>query len=213
MFLTKLFQRSKLPTRAFSIHNNTPEHQSKHRKIMSLYDLAPNYGYYCYISPSALLSGEVFMQDYIQVFDNAVLRGDINVIRIASYTSVGANSVLRTVASLPTGVPAVLQVGANVIIEPGCTLVSCDIGNKCWIGAKSVILEGAKLSDESMIGPNSIVPPGRLIPSGQLWAGNPVRFIRHLTGAEKYHIKSTSEWMEKYGKSLNDEYSQYKTGY
>jgi carbonic anhydrase/acetyltransferase-like protein (isoleucine patch superfamily) len=66
---------------------------------------------------------------------------------------------------------------------------------KCWVGPKSVILEGAKLSDECMIGPNSVVPPGRLIPTGQLWAGNPVRFIRNLTAAEKWNIKATADWM------------------
>ena len=46
-----------------------------------------------------------------------------------------------------------------------------------------------------MIGPNSVVPPGRLIPTGQLWAGNPVRFIRNLTAAEKWNIKDTADWM------------------
>jgi len=47
-----------------------------------------------------------------------------------------------------------------------------------------VILEGAKIEKGSAIGPNSVVPPGRLIPSGQLWAGNPVEYIRDLTKSE-----------------------------
>ena len=46
-----------------------------------------------------------------------------------------------------------------------------------------------KVEDESMVGPNSVVPPGRLIPSHQLWAGNPVKYVRDLTKAEIWTIK------------------------
>jgi carbonic anhydrase/acetyltransferase-like protein (isoleucine patch superfamily) len=52
-----------------------------------------------------------------------------------------------------------------------------------------VILEGAKIEDESVIGPNSVVPPGRYIPGHELWAGNPVKFIRHLTKKEIWSIR------------------------
>jgi carbonic anhydrase/acetyltransferase-like protein (isoleucine patch superfamily) len=76
------------------------------------------------------------------------------------------------------------------VIQPGCTLISCTIGQQCLIGAKSVILEGAKIEDESIIGPNSVVPPGRLIPSHQLWAGNPVKYIRDLTKSEIWTIRT-----------------------
>ena len=181
--------------------------------MVALYELQPEFGYYNFISPSAILSGEVMMQDSIKIEDNVVIRGDINVVRIGTQVSIGANSVLRTVASLPTGSPAILEIAQNTVIEPGCTQVSCEIGAKVWVGAKSVILEGAKLNDECMIGPNSVVPAGRLIPSGQLWAGNPVRYIRNLTAAEKYHIKAVSEHNSDHAQKLAHEYSQYKTGY
>ena len=64
-----------------------------------------------------------------------------------------------------------------------------------------------------MIGPNSVVPPGRFIPSGQLWAGNPVQFVRNLTGPEKHQIKVQAEWHRTHGHAMNDEYSTQKTGY
>jgi len=64
-----------------------------------------------------------------------------------------------------------------------------------------------------MLGPNSVVPPGRFIPTGQLWAGNPVQFVRNLTGAEKHQIKVQAEWHKKHGHEMVDEYSIQKTGY
>ena len=75
------------------------------------------------------------------------------------------------------------------MVQPGCTLVSCTIGSQVMIGARTVVLEGAKIEDESIIGPDSVVPPGRLIPSHQLWAGNPVRYVRDLTKAEIWTVK------------------------
>ena len=74
-------------------------------------------------------------------------------------------------------------------------------------------MEGAKISDDVMIGPNSVVPPGRFIPTGQLWAGNPVQFIRNLTPAEKYTIKWSAEWHKENGHRMVEEYSFNKTGY
>lgn len=62
-------------------------------------------------------------------------------------------------------------------IQHGCSIYSCTIDDQCWIGYKSVILEGARLEKGCAVGPNSVVPPGRIIPSGQLWAGNPVEYL------------------------------------
>lgn len=52
------------------------------------------------------------------------------------------------------------------------------------VGYKSVVLEGAKLERGCIIGPNSVVPPGRLIPAGQVWAGNPVEYVRDVKKEE-----------------------------
>lgn len=82
------------------------------------------------------------------------------------------------------------NIGPYTYVEPDCTLVSCTIGSQCLIGAKSVILEGAKIEDESVIGPNSVVPPGRYIPSHEMWAGNPVKYVRDLTKKEIWTIRT-----------------------
>lgn len=74
-------------------------------------------------------------------------------------------------------------------MQNNCTLYSCHIAADCLIGYKSIILEGARIEEGSVIGPNSVVPPGRIIPSHQLWAGNPVEYIRDLNKGELQHIK------------------------
>ena len=51
------------------------------------------------------------------------------------------------------------------------------IGNKVWIGCRSVILKGTKISDNSVIGTNSLITKDISDKSG-VFAGNPVRFLR-----------------------------------
>lgn len=79
--------------------------------------------------------------------------------------------------------------GPGVVVGRNCTLVSCEIGQESLIGDRTVILEGARIGEASVIGPNSVVPPGRVIGDHQLWAGNPVRFIRDLKKSEMYAVR------------------------
>lgn len=85
---------------------------------------------------------------------------------------------------------AELDIGGNSIIQSGCTLYSCEIGENVFIGSNSVILEGAKIDNQAIILPNSVVPPGRLIPAQQVWGGNPIKYIRNAKDQEKFVTKN-----------------------
>ena len=171
---------------------NTPyyEKNTKHRNLLPLYDLWPLH-MHGFISPSASLIGEVKVGLESAVYDNCVIRGDINSVVILDYCFIGPNTVIHTAASLPTGSPAEVLIGMNCLIGPRCTLYSCVIDDNVHVGAGSVILEGARLEKGCMLGPGSVVPPGRLIPSKQLWAGNPVRYVRDLYEPDEIHFKDT----------------------
>lgn len=72
-----------------------------------------------------------------------------------------------------------------MIIQSGCTIYSAIIEDEVLVSSRSIVLEGSRLENGCVIGPNSVVPPGRIIPSYQLWAGNPVAYVRDLTKQEK----------------------------
>ena len=74
---------------------------------------------------------------------------------------------------------AELLIGDYVVVQNGCTLYSCNIKDRVFVGANSVVLEGAILEDGCIIAPNSVVPPNRVVPAGQVWGGNPIKFIRY----------------------------------
>lgn len=101
-----------------------------------------------------------------------------------NFSSIGDNSVVHTAASLPTGMNAKVYVGHNVTVGANCTLYSCHIEDDVFVGDRCVILEGARLEKSCMLAPGSVVPPGRLIPAKQLWAGNPVEYVKDLNLGE-----------------------------
>lgn len=109
-----------------------------------------------------------------------------NNLRLHRNVFIGDNCVLHTAASLPTGIPAILKVQADVVVQAGCTLYSCIINDKAFIGYNSVILEGAIIEEGAIILPNSVVPPGRVVPAKQVWGGNPIKCIRFAKDQEGF---------------------------
>lgn len=97
---------------------------TRHRKLLPLYELYPRIGGENYIAETATLVGEVFVDSYSHVLNNVVIRGDLNSVRIDPYSTVGDNTVIQTVASLPTGQVASVDIGANVTIGSDCTISS-----------------------------------------------------------------------------------------
>jgi carbonic anhydrase/acetyltransferase-like protein (isoleucine patch superfamily) len=103
-----------------------------------------------------------------------------------NFSSIGDHTVVHTAASLPTGQSAKVYIGYNVTVGSHCTLYSCHIEDDVTIGDRCVILEGARIEKGAMIAPGSVVPPGRLIPAKQLWAGNPVEYVKDLDIGESW---------------------------
>jgi carbonic anhydrase/acetyltransferase-like protein (isoleucine patch superfamily) len=106
--------------------------------------------------------------------------------RIGPFSSIGDKTVVHTAASLPNGMPSKVYIGNNVTVGANCVLYSCHIEDDVVIGDKSVILEGARIEAGAQIAPGSVVPPGRLIPAKQLWAGNPVEYVKDLDIGEAW---------------------------
>lgn len=160
---------------------------SRHRNIMQIDSIKPQIDF-SFVATNSTIAGEVFISPYASVWYNASIRGDVNPIRIGSYSSIGDYSVLFTACSMPVGIPSSITIGKNTIISEKCSIYPCIIDNNVFIGANTIIGEGAKIEQGAIIAPNSYVPHGRLIPGKQLWGGNPVKFIRELTEEEIYQV-------------------------
>lgn len=130
-----------------------------------------------------------------------------------NFSSIGDGTVIHTAASLPTGMNAKVYIGHNVTIGSGCTLYSCHIEDDVLIGDRCVILEGARLEKGCQIAPGSVVPPGRLIPAKQLWAGNPVEYVKDLDIGEAWHNYSLSYVNVALGDQHRFEFTMWPSNY
>lgn len=101
----------------------------------------------------------------------------------------------------------------NVTIGSGCSLYSCFIDNDVFVGDKCVILEGARLEKGCQLAPGSVVPPGRLIPAKQLWAGNPVEYVKDLDVGELWANYTYSYVNTMLGDANIHEFSPWPSNY
>lgn len=121
--------------------------------------------------------------------------------------------MIATAAGLPTGMSAKVYIGRNVTIGPNCSLYSCHIDDDVTVGDKCVILEGARLEKSCMLAPGSVVPPGRLIPAKQLWAGNPVEYVKDLDIGEVWSNYSLSYITVSLGDYHRNEFTLWSSNY
>lgn len=141
-----------------------------------------------WVAPSAVVVGDVDLFEQVSVWNNCVLRGDLNTIRVGAFSTVQDRTVIHAARSSPTGLPASTVVGRSVTIGKACLLRSVTVEDECIVGDKCILLEGSMMETRSILGAGSVLPPGRRVPSGQLWAGNPARYVRDLSKDEKAAI-------------------------
>lgn len=142
-----------------------------------------------FLAQNATIVGDVVLGAQSSVFYGAVLRGDINVIRIGEGTNIQDNAVVHLADD------AGAFVGAWCTIGHGATIHACAVGDECLIGMRATLLDHAKIGTRSIVGANSLVPQGFECPPGSLVYGSPARIIRALTEEEQGALRG---WAEKY---------------
>ena len=161
--------------------------------IRDYLDHSPSLGSQIYIDPTALVIGRVTLEDDVNLWPFAVVRGDVNRIHIGARSNVQDQSMLhvsRPSDSNPEGHPLIL--GADVTIGHQVMLHGCSIGDRVLVGIGSIILDGACVEDEVMIGAGSLVPPGKILKSGYLYLGRPAKQHRTLTEEERLALKDSA---------------------
>jgi carbonic anhydrase/acetyltransferase-like protein (isoleucine patch superfamily) len=149
----------------------------------------PTLGPGVYIHPTALVIGDVVLGEDVSIWPMAVVRGDVNQIRIGARSNVQDGSVLHVSRPYPgndSGWP--LIIGDDVVIGHKVVVHGCTIGHRVLVGIGAIVLDGVVVEDDVMIGAGAVVTPGKRLESGGLYVGNPVRRARDLTAYERERI-------------------------
>jgi carbonic anhydrase/acetyltransferase-like protein (isoleucine patch superfamily) len=147
----------------------------------------PKLGERAYVDVSAQVIGDVELGDHASIWMNAVVRGDVNGIRIGRGTNVQDNCVLHCTAEQRTELAEDVTVGHSV------TLHGCRIGARCLIGIGAIVLNGVEVGEESVVAAGALVPEGMKIPPRSLVMGMPAKVRREVTDEERAGLRRLAE--------------------
>ena len=157
--------------------------------------VSPRLGPGAYVDPTALVIGDVELGVDASIWPMAVVRGDVNFIRIGARSNVQDGSVLhvsRPYAGNATGWP--LLVGDDVVVGHKVVLHGCTIGHRVLVGIGAIVLDGVVVEDDVVVGAGAVVTPGKRLESGGLYVGNPARRARELRPEESARTPHMAEW-------------------
>lgn len=163
----------------------------------------PTLGERVYVDVSAQVIGDVVLGDHASIWMNAVVRGDVNFIRIGAYTSIQDNCVVHVQnATHPTHVADHVTVGHSV------TLHGCRVDAYCLIGMGALILNGAHVGEESIVAAGALIPEGMVIPPRSLVMGMPAKVKRPVTEAERELLRRSAQNYAEYKEIYLEETGQ-----
>lgn len=138
-----------------------------------------------YVHPSAIVIGDVEIQENATVWCHAVIRGDGNRIVIGRGSNIQDQCCLH---ADPEGVginhAGPLLIGENVTVGHKAMLHGCTIHDRSLIGIGAIVLNGALIEENVILGAGSLVGEGKRLAAGYLYFGTPARQVRPLTPHE-----------------------------
>ena len=126
------------------------------------------------IAEGARVGGDVTLGKYVNIWYNAVLRGDEGAITVGEETNIQDGAVLHEETVVGKG----CTIGHNAIVH-GCT-----VGDHTLVGMGAIILNGARVGSNCIVGAGALVTGKMDAPDGVMLLGSPAKVVRPLTEAE-----------------------------
>jgi carbonic anhydrase/acetyltransferase-like protein (isoleucine patch superfamily) len=143
--------------------------------IKSIKGRSPVFGKNLYLAENATIVGEVFIGNNCSVWFSAVIRGDVNSIRIGNKVNIQDGAVIHcTYQKFATILGNNITVGHNAIVH-GCT-----IKDNVLIGMGAIVMDGAVIESNSIIAAGAVVLERTYIESGAIYAGVPAKKVKEL---------------------------------
>ncbi len=128
------------------------------------------------MADNATLIGDVLMGDGCSVWFNAVVRGDVNSIKVGNHVNIQDGAVIHgTYESASTEIGDHVSIGHNAIVH------GCDIQDHVLIGMGSIVMDHCVVEPYSIIAAGAVVPKNTRVPSGSIYAGVPAKCIKSVS--------------------------------
>ncbi len=151
--------------------------------IKSVRGFTPKVGKDCFLADNAVLIGDTVIGDECSIWFGAILRGDVNSIRIGNRVNIQDGSVLHTLYEKST-----IEIGDDVSIGHNVTIHGATIHDGALVGMGSVILDHAVVGEGAIVAAGSVVLSKTVIGAGELWGGTPAKFIKMVDPEQSKEI-------------------------
>lgn len=143
--------------------------------IKPVKDIYPQYGKDCFFADNATIVGDVIMGEECSVWFNAVLRGDVNSIRLGNRVNIQDGAVLHTLYQ-----KSQVHIGDNVSVGHNATVHGAIIANNVLVGIGAIVLDHAEIGENTIIAANALVKTGTKVEPNSVYAGVPAKKIKDI---------------------------------
>ena len=166
--------------------------------LISYEGIEPNLHDTVFVAPGAMIIGDVTIGDESSIWFNAVLRGDLEPIRIGCRTNIQDGTVIH----MDRGVPCII--GDDVTVGHGAILHGCVIENEALVGMGAILLTGARIGERAIIAAGSLVLEGQEIPADSVAMGVPAKVRREVSEEERIRIREGKDDYVNRGKIMRE---------
>ncbi len=154
--------------------------------ILPVRGFEPKFGKRCYFAENASIIGDVIMGDDCSVWFQAVIRGDVNSIRLGNKVNIQDGAILHTTYEKST-----IEMGNNVSIGHNVIVHGAKIEDNVLVGMGAIIMDFAHIGKNSIIAAGSVVLENTIIEPGSIYGGVPAKKIKSV------NEKQTKEMIER----------------
>ena len=162
----------------------------------------------CFIEETAVVIGDVVMGEDCSAWFHAVIRGDVNYIRIGHRTNVQDLCMLHVTHDTHP-----LVIGDDVTIGHHVILHGCTIKDRVLVGMGAIIMDGTVIGEDSVVGAGALVTEGTIVPPKSMIIGSPARIRRPVKDEELAWIRESAQNYVRYARQYMADPAKPTTGF
>ena len=164
--------------------------------ILPVKGISPTIPEDCFVAPNATIVGDVTMGAQCSIWFNAVIRGDVNSIRMGNKVNVQDGACIHCTYQ-KTGT----VIGNNVSIGHHAIVHACTVEDDVLIGMGAIVMDRARIGTGSIIAAGAVVLEDTQVPAGSIFAGVPAKKVKDVS----------PELMQHEVKRIADNYVMYSS--
>ena len=146
--------------------------------IKTIFGKTPQMGEGCFLADNSTIIGDVIMGDQCSVWFHAVVRGDVNYIRIGNQVNIQDGVVIHG-----TFEKAATEIGNHVSIGHNALVHGCTLQDNVLIGMGAIVMDNSIVEEKSIVAAGAVVLENTVVESGSIYAGVPAKKVKEVNPA------------------------------